>query len=73
MLAGENSGMAKSDNRKRGEIPEPPRWSNEVVGIVLICAGLLAFLSVISFTASDLPADWANWNEIFGKNNHNMI
>ncbi len=46
--------MAKSDNRKRGEKPAPPRWSNEVVGIVLICAGLLAFLSVISFTPKDL-------------------
>ncbi|WP_367874995.1 DNA translocase FtsK 4TM domain-containing protein [Luteolibacter sp. Populi] len=46
--------MAKSDNRKRGEKPEPPRWSNEVIGIVLICAGLLAFLSVISYTPKDL-------------------
>ena len=73
MLAGENSGMAKSDNRKRGEVPEPPKWSNEVVGIVLICVGLLAFLSVISFTTSDLPADWADWTEIFGKENHNLI
>lgn len=73
MLAGENSGMAKSDNRKRGEVPEPPRWSNEVVGIVLICAGLLAFLSVISFTTSDLPSDWAKWTDIFGKQNHNLI
>jgi S-DNA-T family DNA segregation ATPase FtsK/SpoIIIE len=54
MLAGGNRQMAKSDNRKRGEKPEPPRWSNEVVGIVLICVGLLAFLSVISFTPKDL-------------------
>jgi DNA segregation ATPase FtsK/SpoIIIE, S-DNA-T family len=47
--------MAKSDNRKRGEVPEAPRWSNEVIGIILICAGLLAFLSVISYTPKDLP------------------
>ena len=47
--------MAKSDNRKRGEVPEAPRWSNEVVGIILICAGLLAFLAVISYTPKDLP------------------
>ena len=73
MLAGEKPGMAKSDNRKRGETPEAPRWSNEVVGIVLICAGLLAFLSVVSFTTDDLPSDWENWSEIFGKNNHNLI
>jgi S-DNA-T family DNA segregation ATPase FtsK/SpoIIIE len=73
MLAGENSGMAKSDNRKRGEVPEPPKWSNEVVGIVLICAGLLAFLSVISFTPKDLPADWGRWSDIFGKDSSNFI
>ncbi|TAE76689.1 MAG: DNA translocase FtsK [Verrucomicrobia bacterium] len=47
--------MAKSDNRKRGEVPESPRWSNEVVGIALISIGLLAFLSVISYTPKDLP------------------
>ncbi len=48
--------MGKSDNRKRGERPQPPRWSNEVIGIVLICFGLVAFLSVISYTPRDLPA-----------------
>jgi S-DNA-T family DNA segregation ATPase FtsK/SpoIIIE len=47
--------MAKSDNRKRGEIPEAPRWSNEVIGIILIGIGLIAFLSVISYTPKDLP------------------
>ena len=47
--------MAKSDNRKRGEAAQPPRWSNEVIGIILICCGLLAFLSVISYTDKDLP------------------
>jgi S-DNA-T family DNA segregation ATPase FtsK/SpoIIIE len=46
--------MAKSDNRKRGEKPEAPRWSNEVIGIALICVGLMAFLSVISYTPKDL-------------------
>ena len=55
MLARKHSGMAKSDNRKRGQVPEAPRWSNEVIGIVLICMGLLAFLSVISYTPRDLP------------------
>ncbi len=65
--------MAKSDNRKRGEVPEAPRWSNEVIGIILICAGLLAFLSVVSFTTDDLPSDWGNWAEIFGKDSHNLI
>jgi S-DNA-T family DNA segregation ATPase FtsK/SpoIIIE len=77
MLAGEISGMAKSDNRKRGEAPEPARWSNEVIGIVLISLGLLAFLSVISYTPKDLP----RWGmlEAFaepraaGEDRHNFI
>ncbi|MGE9269874.1 MAG: DNA translocase FtsK 4TM domain-containing protein, partial [Verrucomicrobiales bacterium] len=47
--------MAKKDNRKRGQKDEAPRWSNELTGIVLICLGSLGFLSVISFTPSDLP------------------
>ncbi|WP_193210465.1 DNA translocase FtsK [Luteolibacter marinus] len=69
--------MAKSDNRKRGEASQAPRWSNEVVGIVLICTGLLAFLSVISYTPKDLPT----WGvlEAFaepraaGEDRHNFI
>jgi S-DNA-T family DNA segregation ATPase FtsK/SpoIIIE len=65
--------MAKSDNRKRGEVPEASRWSNEVVGIILICVGLLAFLSVVSFTTDDLPSDWANWMDIFRGKKHNLI
>lgn len=69
--------MAKSDNRKRGEKPEPPRWSNEVVGIVLICVGLLAFLSVISFTPKDLNdigflRDFATERAV-GEERHNFI
>ncbi|MGB1128787.1 MAG: DNA translocase FtsK [Haloferula sp.] len=47
--------MAKKDNRKRGQKPEGTKWSNELTGIVLIGLGLLAFLSVISFTPADLP------------------
>ena len=47
--------MARKDNRKRGQKPEGSKWSNELTGIVLIGLGLLAFLSVISFTPSDLP------------------
>jgi S-DNA-T family DNA segregation ATPase FtsK/SpoIIIE len=69
--------MAKSDNRKRGEKSEPPRWSNEVVGIVLICVGLLCFLSVISFTPKDLNdigflRDFATERAV-GEERHNFI
>ena len=73
MLAGGKIRMAKSDNRKRGEVSEAPRWSNEVIGIILICVGLLAFLSVVSYTTDDLPSDWANWMDIFRGKNHNLI
>ncbi len=47
--------MARKDNRKRGKKADPPKWSNEVTGIVLIGVGLLALLAVISFTTTDLP------------------
>ena len=47
--------MGKGDNRKRGRTTEPSKWSNEIIGIILIAVGLLLFLAVISFTRSDLP------------------
>jgi len=43
-------------NRKRGgSASQWPEWSNEVVGLILICFGVLFFLSVISYTPGDLP------------------
>jgi len=48
--------MAVKNNRKRGEEPEPSRWSHEIVGIVLIALGLLLFLSLVSYSPADLPA-----------------
>ncbi|MFC7336364.1 DNA translocase FtsK [Haloferula chungangensis] len=47
--------MGKGDNRKRGQKDEPSKWSNEIIGIILIAVGLLLFLAVVSFTRSDLP------------------
>ncbi|MEP4076794.1 DNA translocase FtsK 4TM domain-containing protein [Haloferula sp.] len=47
--------MGKGDNRKRGRKAEPSKWSNEIIGIILIAVGLLLFLAVVSFTRSDLP------------------
>ncbi len=46
--------MAK-ENRKRGDKPESSRWSNEIIGLVLICAGVFAFLAMVSYTPGDLP------------------
>jgi DNA segregation ATPase FtsK/SpoIIIE, S-DNA-T family len=50
--------MGKLDNRKKGEIAEPPKWSREVVGISLLCLGILSFLSVLSYHSGQLPG-WA--------------
>jgi S-DNA-T family DNA segregation ATPase FtsK/SpoIIIE len=48
--------MAIKNNRKRGEEPEPSRWSNEIIGLALIAVGLLLFLSLVSYSPADLPA-----------------
>ena len=36
--------MAAKDNKKRGEIETPSRWSNEITGILWITGGLLLLL-----------------------------
>ncbi len=50
--------MGSSDNKKRGETPEPGKWSNEITGIVLIFTGLLLLLALVSYSPADLPAKW---------------
>ena len=50
--------MAEPKNKKRHEEKERPRWSNEVAGIILIGSGLLLFLSLLSYSPSDLPVWW---------------
>ncbi len=47
--------MGSKENKKRGEEPEPTRWSNEIIGIVLIAAGVVLLLSLVSYTPADLP------------------
>jgi len=47
--------MAYKDNKKRGELPEPGKWSNEITGIILIAIGLLLLLSFVSYSPADLP------------------
>ncbi len=46
--------MAAKDNKKRGELPEPTRWSNEITGILWITAGLLLLLSLVKYSPADL-------------------
>jgi DNA segregation ATPase FtsK/SpoIIIE, S-DNA-T family len=47
--------MAAKDNKKRGEVPEPTRWSNEITGILWIAGGLLLLLSLVKYSPADLP------------------
>jgi DNA segregation ATPase FtsK/SpoIIIE, S-DNA-T family len=47
--------MARSENKKRGEAPPPPKWSNEVTGIILIAVGVLLTLSLVSYSTGQLP------------------
>ncbi|NQX02340.1 DNA translocase FtsK 4TM domain-containing protein [bacterium] len=46
--------MAAKDNKKRGELPEPARWSNEITGIIWITGGLLLLLSLLKYSPADL-------------------
>ncbi len=48
--------MAHRDNKKRGELPEPGKWSGEISGIILIASGLALMLSLVSYSPADLPA-----------------
>lgn len=67
--------MAAKDNRKRGVADEASRWSNEVVGIILIAVGLLMLLSLVRYSPADLPR-WG-FLEAFasksGANGENLI
>jgi DNA segregation ATPase FtsK/SpoIIIE, S-DNA-T family len=55
--------MATKDNKKRGEVPEPTRWSNEIVGIIWIAGGLLLLLSLVKYSPADLRG-MAKWSSI---------
>jgi DNA segregation ATPase FtsK/SpoIIIE, S-DNA-T family len=47
--------MAGRDNKKRGEVSESSRWSNEITGILWITGGLLLLLSLVKYSPADLP------------------
>jgi S-DNA-T family DNA segregation ATPase FtsK/SpoIIIE len=55
MLSPQTDPMATRDNRKRGELPEPTKWSSEITGILWITAGLLLLLSLVKYSPADLP------------------
>ncbi len=58
--------MAAKDNKKRGEVPEPSRWSNEITGILWITAGLMLLLSLVKYSPADLPR-WGLLGDLAGK------
>lgn len=58
--------MAAKDNKKRGEIPEPTRWTNEITGILWIVGGLLLLLSLVKYSPADLPR-WGVFEAFAGK------
>src|ERR1035437_6785509 len=47
--------MAKQDNKKRGEVAEPSRWTNEITGILWVTVGLMCLLSLVKYSPADLP------------------
>ena len=47
--------MASKDNKKRGEVEEPSRWTNEILGIIWITVGLLLLLALVKYSPADLP------------------
>lgn len=50
--------MAGKDNKKRGEVELPSRWTNEITGIIWITAALLLLLSLVKYSPADLPKNW---------------
>ena len=58
--------MAAKDNKKRGEIPEPTRWTSEITGILWIVGGLLLLLSLVKYSPADLPR-WGMFEAFAGK------
>lgn len=47
--------MGRRDNKKRDELPEPAKWSNDIIGIIWFASGIVLLLSLISYTPADLP------------------
>jgi S-DNA-T family DNA segregation ATPase FtsK/SpoIIIE len=59
--------MAGKDNKKRGTVDEPSRWTNEITGIIWITVGLLLLLSLVKYSPADLPK-WGMLEAFAAKN-----
>ena len=60
--------MAMRDNKKRGEVAQPSRWTHEITGILWITAGLLLLLSLVKYSPADLPR-WGWFKTYAGSSN----
>ena len=58
--------MARSGNKRKGEIETPSRWSNEVTGVLWMAGGLLLLLSLVRYSPADLPR-WSLFEAFSGK------
>jgi|688.fasta_scaffold44497_5 S-DNA-T family DNA segregation ATPase FtsK/SpoIIIE len=47
--------MAKNENFKRGESPIPDKRNSEIIGIILLIVGVVALLSLVSYSPYDKP------------------
>ncbi len=47
--------MANKENKKRGQIEEPKKWSSEIAGVCWMAGGLVLLLSQLSYSPGDLP------------------
>jgi S-DNA-T family DNA segregation ATPase FtsK/SpoIIIE len=66
MLCPQQYRMAGKDNKKRGEVETPSRWTNEIIGILWITGGLLLLLSLVKYSPADLPK-WGFLEAFAGK------
>ncbi|MEI6653915.1 MAG: DNA translocase FtsK 4TM domain-containing protein [Verrucomicrobiota bacterium] len=74
MVTGKRA-MAVRDNKKRNEETMPRKWSNEIIGILLIAGGVVLLLSLISYSPADLPHWWLldHFADKTGKAGANLI
>jgi S-DNA-T family DNA segregation ATPase FtsK/SpoIIIE len=47
--------MTNRENKKRGQVEEPSRWSSEVAGVCWLAGGLILLLAQLSYSPADLP------------------
>lgn len=47
--------MANRENKKRGQVEEPSKWSSEVAGVCWLAGGLVLLLAQLSYSPADLP------------------